>query len=188
MRRLMILSALLLLGSCTEQEPPVTAPERVAPHLRPAIKVLYVGVPTLIVHAAPNDTSPEVGRFGYTETVSILAEQGDWVEIRTVDGSGWARTAELITGQQAEEILRNPTPRFLREPAKVPDPRAHGTILLEAKVNTDGEVVDVKVVRNTTNSRQLAEANAEALKAAAFYPMIQKGKRVAFTYQHTVYY
>src|SRR6185436_9165229 len=121
------------------------------------------------------------------ETVSILARQGDWVEVRTVDGSGWAHAKELITNSEAA-MLKGETPRFMVAPAEVPNGGKRGEIGLEAKVNTDGVVFEVKTVKNTTGSEPLAIANAEALKNARFYPLIQNRQHLAFTYQHHVYY
>src|SRR5436190_19566793 len=91
----------------------------------------------------------------------------DWVEVRTVDGSVW---------------------RFMVAPAGIPNGGRRGEIGLQAKVNTDGVVFDVTTVKNTTGSEPLAVANAEALKNARFYPLIQNRQHVAFTYQHHVYY
>lgn len=188
MRRLLILATLLVLAGCARKGTPVASPEAVPAHLREAIAIEYAGVPTLTVHAEPNDASAVVGSFGYTETVSVLERKGEWVLIRTLDGSGWARREELISAGEAERVLKDPTPRFLTRPVEIPNPRARGRVLLEAKVNTDGQIVDIRIVENTTRSLPLAEANAAALKTATFYPLIQKGQRVTFTYRYVVDY
>jgi len=109
------------------------------------------------------------------------------VEVRTVDGSGWAHAKELIKSDEAAKTKEG-SPRFMTPPVGVPKSGVRGEIAYEAKVNTDGVVVDVATVKNTTGSVPLAVANAESLKNARFYPMIQKGQHVAFTYQHHVYY
>ena len=175
---------LLLLVACgTKRQLPVASAET----SRMAIEIRYVGVPQMSIYAQPNDVAPVITTYSYTETVSILAKQGEWVEVRTVDGSGWAHAKDLINAQEAA-VLKGETPRFMTPPLGVPNDGRRGELGFEAKVNTDGAVVEVKTVKNTTGSEPLANANAEALKVARFYPLIQKGQHVAFTYQHHVYY
>jgi hypothetical protein len=181
--KLAILVLLLLVACGTKRQVPIASAD--APRM--AIDIQYVGVPQMSVFAQPNDVAPVITTYAYTETVSVLARQGDWVEVRTVDGSGWAHAKELI-GAKVASALKGETPRFMVTPAGIPNNGRRGEIGLEAKVNTDGVVFDVKTVKNTTGSEPLAVANAEALKNARFYPLIQNRQHVAFTYQHHVYY
>lgn len=183
MRRTIIALALVLVA-CSSRVPAV--PPADTP--RPAIDIQYVGVASIKVYAEPTEVAPVVTTYGYTETVSILARKGDWVEVRTGEGSGWARAADLMGAEQVEPILKNPSPRLATAPVAIPNPRARGEIVIEAKVNTNGEVVSVRVVKNTTGLQKLADANAAALQQAKFYPMVQKGRRLAFTYGYDVTY
>ncbi len=173
-----------LTAACTSQ-PPAAPPVESA---RMASEILYVGVPTMNVYASPNDTAPVITTYGYTETVSVLSRRNSWVEVRTVDGSGWAHSADLIAEKDVQAILGSPAPRFRTPPVTIPQPRLHGEIDIEAKVNTDGDVVAVVTTKNTTGSRKLADANAAALQQAKFYPMIQKGQRQTFIYEYDVKY
>jgi len=183
--KLTVLVLLLLVACGTKRQVPVAAHSE-APRI--AIEIKYVGVPQMSVYAQPNDVAPVLTTYAYTETVSILAKQGDWVEVRTVDGSGWSHAKELISAAEAAAI-KGETPRFMTPPVPIPNNgRRGGEIGFEAKVNTDGLVFDVKVVKNTTGSEPLAVANAESLKTARFYPLIKDRQHVAFTYQHHVYY
>ncbi|HEV2721919.1 MAG TPA: SH3 domain-containing protein, partial [Thermoanaerobaculia bacterium] len=90
--KIAILVLLLLVACGTKRQVPVAS----ADTPRMAIEIQYVGVPQMSIHAQPNDVSPVITTYGYTETVSILSRQGEWVEVRTVDGSGWAHAKELI--------------------------------------------------------------------------------------------
>src|SRR5438309_1960857 len=108
---------------------------------RMAIEIQYVGVPQMNVYAQPNDVAPVITTYAYTETVSVLARQRDWVELRTVDGSGWAHAKELIGSNEAS-TLKGEAPRFMVAPAGIPNSGRRGEIGLEAKVNTDGVVVE----------------------------------------------
>src|SRR6185436_8973751 len=106
--KISILVLLLLVACGTKRQVPIASAE--TPRL--AIEIKYVGVPQMSVYAQPNDVSPVITTYAYTETVSILARQGDWVEVRTVDGSGWAHAKELITNSEAA-MLKGETPRFM---------------------------------------------------------------------------
>ena len=185
MRKLIVLAAILLF-SCAKTQP-TAAPSN---DIKMPIDTLYVGVPRLNVYAQPNDTSPIVTTYGYTESVSILSRNGGWSEVRTFDGgSAWVRSAELINAVDVETVLQNPTPRFALAPQQIPNARVHGVILLQARVNTDGDVIDVLPSRNTTGRDDLLEANADALRRAKFYPLIdKKGQRSSFTYEYSVVY
>lgn len=186
MRKLSVLFTLLLVFACSKT-PPTAAP---SDEVKTPIDTLYVGVPRMNVYAQPNDSAPVVTTYGYTESVSILSRQGPWCEVRTYDGgTAWIHGAELIGAAEVEEVLKNPVPRFAVAPQQIPSVRVHGIILLQARVNSDGEVIDVQPSRNTTGRDDLLEANADALRRARFYPLIdKKGQRASFTYEYSVAY
>jgi hypothetical protein len=108
--------------------------------------------------------------------------------VRTVDGSGWAHANELMAADEAAKLANDKTPRFVSPPTAIPATGVRGEIDFNAKVNTDGEVVDVQIVKNTTGIKSLADQNAQALKSARFYPLVDKGQRMTFVYEHRVYY
>ena len=186
MMRKMILLGLVLLFSCGKT-PPTAAPSG---GVKPSIETRYVGVPRLDVYAQPTDAAMVVTTYGYTESVSLLSRNGEWSEVRTFDGgSAWVRSAELIGAPEVEAVLKNPVPRFAILPQQIPNPRVHGVIVLHARVNTSGDVVDVQPARNTTGRDDLLEANADALRRAKFFPLIdQKGQRASFTYEYSIPY
>lgn len=175
--------------ACTQKPSPVVEEQRPLPAAdRPAIAVEYVAVPTLSVYDEPSDTAPLSATYGFKESISVIGIRGDWKQIRTFNGAGWVRANDLMTGAQAKEFEDNPVPRFYQAPAKI-DAKARGEIVLEAKVNTEGEVFDVKMLSNSTGLQSLADQNSTALRAARFYPMFTKdGRRTLFVYQHHVYY
>jgi outer membrane biosynthesis protein TonB len=70
----------------------------------------------------------------------------------------------------------------------VTQPSAHGEIIIEAMVNTDGDVTSVKTTRNTTGSDALAFKNSAAIQGAKFYPIVVKGRRREFIYEYRVHY
>ena len=103
---------------------------------REPIAIQYVGAPELQVHKWAQDNSPVVSRLLNGESVSILSRRGDWVEVRTVGGSGWAHAADLAGANAATSQEKNPTARFRLAPSPVTSPGAKGTIYIEADVNT----------------------------------------------------
>ncbi|HYM60658.1 MAG TPA: TonB family protein [Thermoanaerobaculia bacterium] len=184
--KLILLVVLVLAAGCMRHPAPVATNQDAA---RLAIAIRYVGVPVMNVYAFPTNSNGPITRFGYLETVSVLGLKGEWSEVRTLTGSGWVKTAEMIDAPEAAKLAANPSPRFLNPPAQVINNRVRGEIVLEAKVNTDGEVIGVRLVKNTTRNTALAQQNVQAMQAAKFYPMVQKGgQRVVFSYEHKIYY
>ena len=156
---------------------------------RSAIAIYYVTAPEAKVHAQPNDAAHVVTTFLNGESVSVLARRNDdWVEVRTGANSGWAHMSELGTAEAAKQQTDNLSPRFERVPAPISAPGTHGTIYIEANVNTDGKVTSSKVITNTTGSDDLAQRNIEALQQAKFYPIVQKGEKKPFVYYYRVDY
>lgn len=155
---------------------------------REPIAIRYVGAPELPVREQPNDSAAIIATYTNGEAMSVLSEKGDWVEVRTGDRAGWARAADLTTAELKQEAEDNPQPKFRVMPMPVSAPSARGEIYLEADVNSDGEVVSVKTITNSTGSEALVRQNADALRSAKFYPIIQDGERKPFKYYHKVTY
>jgi uncharacterized protein YgiM (DUF1202 family) len=174
-------SLLLLLACGNETEPFIEKTDTRAPVSR-----LYVTGPDLPVREKPDETSPAITTYQRGERVAILAEQGEWVEIRVGDRSGWARKDRLGAAEKQEDD--NPTVRFQKAPASVTNLTAKGEVYIEADVNTDGDVVNTRILVNTTGSDVLAQQNEAALRQAKFYPIVQSGERQPFKYYHRVTY
>lgn len=184
MRRLVV--AALLLAACSKSEP------RSEPAIdtRVPIGVEYVRGAELPIHAKPDAASPVVTKYLASEAVSILSRQGEWVEVRTVSGSGWAKASELASGSEiaAGAGGDSTSPRFIVPPEPVSQPGAAGEIVLEADVSSNGEVFGIRVIRNTTNSDGLAARNVASLQKAKFAPIVKRGQRMPFIYEHRVHY
>jgi uncharacterized protein YgiM (DUF1202 family) len=185
MKQLAFAATLLAFAACGGGSNPVAD---VHVDTREPISIAYVTAPELQVHAKAEETAPVIATFQNGEAVSILAKTGDWAEVRTGDRSGWVKASDLGDAAAAKEQNENPQPRFRRMPAPVTNPGAHGEIVLEASVNTDGDVVDVRTLANTTGSESLAAQNAAALSQAKFYPIMHNGEKVPFKYDHHVSY
>lgn len=182
----LLLSAFCLLPFACAKRDAVSTTETT--DTRETIRVAYVGAPELKVHARADDASPVTTTFLSGESVSVLSQKGDWVEVRTADGSGWAHGADLTGAAAAAAEEENPTPKFRVPPSPASAPSTHGTIYIEAAVNTDGDVTSTKVLANTTGSAALAARNEAAIRAAKFYPIVIRGEKKPFLYDYRVDY
>jgi hypothetical protein len=87
-----------------------------------------------------------------------------------------------------QQAQKHPNAKFQHAPSPVTAPSAHGTIYIQADVNTDGDVTSTLLIENTTGSSDLAEKNAAALKRAKFFPILIRGERKPFQYFYRVDY
>jgi TonB family protein len=187
MRCALFAAVLVLAVSCGGgEQPPVTD----STDTRMPIAVEYVSAPELPVHARAEDAAPVISTYGNGESVSVLASGGNgWVEVRTANGTGWAHAADLRNAAEAKAHEEdNLTPRFRKAPSPVTQTTARGEIVLEAAVNTDGDVTSVRTLSNTTGSMGLEAKNRAELEATKFFPIVQKGQRIPFTYEYRVHY
>jgi uncharacterized protein YgiM (DUF1202 family) len=179
-------AVLLLLALACKQETVTTG--TVPMDTREPIAVRYVGAPELPVREQASETAPVIATYQNGEALSVLAEKGEWVEVRSGDRAGWARAADLTNAAGKQQAEDNPEPKFRVMPMPVSAPSARGEIYLEADVNSDGDVLSVRTIVNTTGSLALEAQNTSALKTARFYPIVQKGERKPFKYYHRVTY
>jgi len=177
--------AVLLIAAC-KQETVVT--NTTTMDTREPVAIRYVGSPELSVREQANDTAPIIATYQNGEGMSVLAEKGEWVEVRTGERAGWVRASELTTAAAIQEANANPQPKFRVMPMPVSAPSARGEIYLEADVNSDGEVVAVRTIQNTTGSTALEAQNTAALRTARFYPIVRNNERTKFKYYHRVTY
>jgi Bacterial SH3 domain. len=177
--------AVLLLAACNGDAPePADNTDTRMP-----ITVEYVRGATLKIHAKPSDAAPVVTTYQKGESVSVLARRGEWAEVRTATGSGWAHAAEMADAAEAQKAEEdNLKPHFTRTPEPVTQPGAHGELVLEADVNADGIVTNVRTLSNTTGSASLEQRNTVSLRGAVFTPVVRHGRHEAFVYEHRVHY
>ena len=179
-------SAFLLLAACSKTE---TASSPEATDTRMPIATEYVRGASLPIHAKPDEASRVITTYQASEAVSILSRKGEWVEVSTAFGSGWAHAADLASGgEMPKPAADNEAPRFIVPPEPVSQPGASGDVTLEAQVSPNGDVLSVRVTRNTTGSEGLGHRNVAALEKAKFAPIIKHGQRMPFTYEHRVQY
>lgn len=176
--------AFAILAACSRQpQQPIEQTDTQLP-----VAIRYVSGGQLAVYARPDDKSEVVTHFDHAESVPILSQKGEWVEVRTALGTGWAHASELVSAEEGAESKENPNPKFEHAPEAIPSQTAHGTIYIEADVNTDGDVTGTTIISNSTGSDDLAAENAAALQRAKFYPIVIRGERKPFKYDYRVDY
>jgi uncharacterized protein YgiM (DUF1202 family) len=184
MKRSLMMIAFVLLAACNSE--PATP---VATNTRAPIAVEYVRGIDLKIHEKPDDKAAVVTTYQHGESVSVLSKNGAWSEVQIAAGSGWVHTEDLSNAAEAAQALAdNLSPHFTRAPQPVSQPGAHGELVLEADVNTDGVVVNVRTISNTTGSVVLEQRNIASLRAAIFAPVVRHGKREPFVYEQKVQY
>lgn len=186
MRFAPLLLLLLLLVACRGEDTKPFIPETT--DTRAPIGTRYVTGPELPVRAQADDSAPVIATYQSGERVSVLAERGEWAEIRVGDRSGWARSDAIGSAAEAAQDSKNPTVRFQKMPPSVTNLTAKGEVYIEADVNTDGDVVNTRILVNSTGSDALALQNEAALKQAKFFPILKAGERQPFKYYHRVTY
>ncbi|HET7706605.1 MAG TPA: SH3 domain-containing protein, partial [Thermoanaerobaculia bacterium] len=108
---------LLFLVACRGEDTKAFLPETT--DTRAPIGTRYVTGPELPVRAEPNDSAPVIATYQSGERVSVLAERGEWAEIRVGDKSGWARSDAIGSAKEAAQDSENPTVRFQKMPPSV---------------------------------------------------------------------
>lgn len=184
MKRSLLMIAIVLLAACDSEPVKVAASDTRMP-----VAVEYVRGTDLKIHEKADDKSPVVMTYRNGESVSVMSKRGDWSEVQIAGGSGWVHAGELANAAEATQALAdNLNPRFTHAPQPVTQPGARGELVLEADVNTDGVVVNVRTVRNTTGSINLEQRNIASLRNAVFAPVVRHGKREPFVYEQRVQY
>ncbi|HEX2834368.1 MAG TPA: SH3 domain-containing protein [Thermoanaerobaculia bacterium] len=203
MRRVFLLTlSIVLLRCATPAPPPVSTPEpEPAPVAAPVQEEKVIGTVTVTASAlnVRKDASPEgevLVQVKKGASLDVLANGDSWTKVRLADGStGWVASRFVAApkskrpspprkkGCPADSdyaFVETPTPRFS-------DSGAHGVVVVEATVNTNGTVTATKVLSNETGDEALAFLTEKEIKSAKFSPPIRNcvARSFIFTYRRT---
>lgn len=194
----------LFLAACAAPLPPVTAPSTPPPP--PAVEsdrvleTVRVNASALNVRELPTTDAAILGRVKRGAPLSVLsgdAREG-WLRVRTADGeTGWVSerfvsrgsgkgstsTARRRGGCPPDSdfaFLETPTLAFSENPKP-------GMVVVEASINTKGDVTGTKVITNTTGDETLAFLTEREIRQAKFAPPIRNcvPRAFIFTYKRT---
>jgi hypothetical protein len=163
---------------------PVAEPTEQAPA---PIGTVRVTASKLNVRSGPSANDAVVGSAGRGEKLALLKRgPKGWFQVALPSGQ-----VGYVSAQFAREVKSCPADREFRvvetPPLSFSDSGAHGEIVVEATVGTDGKVVSTKVVKNATGDPALAILAERELKQARFEAPVRNcaAKRFIYTYHRT---
>lgn len=172
--------------------PPVDAP---APTEGPVIGTVRVTASALNVRAEASTDSGVIAQVKKGTSLSVLAQDDSWTKVRLANGQvGWVASRFVSSGRQTTARKSRPGCPADSDYAMVETPTlafsdrgAHGLVVVEATVNTKGNVTATKVVSNTTGDDALAFLAEREIKGAKFSPPIRNcvPRPFIFTYRRT---
>ena len=165
--------------------PPPEAPPAVQEKPAPPPETVHVTGSKLNVRSQPTTSSSTVARVKKGEKLTVLGRDGDWVQVKTADGTaGWvsakyvANDAPVCTDKASADLLSD-VPLSFHEGAAI------GRVVIEATVNELGSVTGTKVLQDTTNIPELQARALEEVKVLKFAPPTRNCKPVPFIYTYT---
>lgn len=167
------LIAVLVVVACSQPAPqPRTAPDAV---VSPAGKTgsMHVTATTLNVRSEASSTSRVITQVKRGDSVTVLEEGDGWSKVRLPSGEeGWVASQHISGGKpRATKPGCETQYSFVKTPvATFSENGPHGLVVVDATVNTKGEVTATKVVSNSTGDPTLASMAEREIRSATFKP------------------
>jgi uncharacterized protein YgiM (DUF1202 family) len=188
------LALLLVLTAACAAPPPPPPTVTPTPAERPAGSV-WVTASTLNVRSDASADAKVVTRVRRGTKLTIVAEESGWIRVRLANGDlGWVSAQHVSRSEPARAASRRggcpPDSDYAFVKSPVPafsDRGAHGLVVVEAFVNTKGEVTSTKVISNTTGDEALAFLTEREIRSARFSPPIRNcvPRTFIFTYKRS---
>ncbi len=188
----------LSLLSCQAPPPPPTQPAPApapAPAAAAPIGTVRVTASALNVRADASTNADVIAQVKRGERMALLEETESWMKVKLSTGqTGWAASRFLDReGQKPTARKRGRCPAdsdfaFATTPTpNLSDSPKHGLVVVDATVDTRGNVVSTKVVQNSTGDDALAFLTEREIRAAKFIPPVRNcaAKAFIFTYKRT---
>jgi len=200
--RLVLLSALGLLAACASPPPPepAVAPEPPAastPAPTPSIGAVTVTASALNVRRDPSASSDVLTLVKKGDRLALLASTESWMKVRIESGEiGWVSSQHVTRDGAAPKsasrarkgcpvdsdfaFATSPMPSFS-------DSGKHGLVVVEADVDTSGNVLRTRLISNSTGDEALAFLTQREIKSARFIAPIRNcvPRAFIFTYKRT---
>ena len=186
-----LLAVLLLLAACSAPPAPQTAPvQPVAPQpLGPA----RVSATALNVRAEPSVDADVLTTLRRNTALTLLEERAGWYSVKLASGQvGWVSAQYVSLGDAPKTVARRrggcpPDSDYAFEKSPMPsfsDHGAHGMVIIDANVNTSGDVTSTRVLSNTTGEAALAAIAEKEIRSAKFIPPIRNCVRRSFIFTY----
>ncbi|HUP49347.1 MAG TPA: TonB family protein [Thermoanaerobaculia bacterium] len=183
-----LLALTLAAFSCAAPPPPVTTP---------AAEPLGTGRVTataLNLRAEATTEAEILTTIRRGQTLTLMEERAGWYQVRLPTGeSGWvsaqyvarsdgrsSSTARRSRGCPADSdyaFEKSPMPSFS-------DRGAHGLVVVEANVNSSGDVTSTRVISNATGDPDLAALAEREIRSAKFIAPIRDCVRRSFIFTY----
>jgi hypothetical protein len=193
MRRL-ALGLLMSAIACGSPAPrPAAVPDQ--PSVRPAAEeqatgTVRVTASTLNVRRDPSTASDIIGKVSRGDRLTVVWAAGDWMKVRLENGElGWV-SAQHVRRDGAGGGGRCPDTdyRFVKTPTpSFSESGPHGLVVVEATVDTKGDVIATKIVSNSTEDDALGLVAEREIRQSKFVPPMRNcvAKAFVFTYKRS---
>jgi hypothetical protein len=209
MRRLFLVTALIIVSACSPPLPaPVAAPSTPpppppTPTAEQVSGTVHVTATSLNVRREPSPDGEVIAQVRSGVELGVLQRDESWVKVRLADGGvGWVAARFVSDGMGATGTAKKaqrggggrggcpadsdyafveaPTPSFS-------EGGAHGLVVVEAMVNARGVVTSTKVMSNGTGDEALAFLAEREIRSARFAAPIRGcvARAFIFTYRRS---
>ncbi len=199
--RVLICLSLIFVCACASPPPPVAAPEAppppppTLPQTEKVIGTVRVTASALNVRSEASTEGEVITQVKKGTSLDVLAEDDTWTKVKLASGEiGWVASRFVASGKTTTQTATKKKSgcesdfAFRETPTLAFSDRARpGMVVVEASVNTKGDVTKTKVVSNTTGEESLAFLAEREIKSAKFSPPIRNcvPRAFVFTYRRT---
>ena len=146
---------------------------------------MRVSASALNVREKASTTSDVVTQVRRGTELTVLEEQKSWLRVRLASGQeGWVSAQHVSSGKKQSSacesdfaFAKTPMPSFV-------EGGRPGLVVVEASVNTRGEVTSTKVISNSTGDPALATLTEKEIRSAKFIPPKRDCQPRAFIYTY----
>lgn len=190
-KRLTLLIAAAFFSACQTATPPSAAPEP-TPVVAPVpaavdetpVGTVRVTASKVNIRSAASTKDPIVATAKRGDRLGLIRTENGWSRVKTPAGmTGWVSSRFVKNERNCPadrdfEILDGPPLSFSQD-------GAHGTVVVEATIETNGKVSSTRVTQNTTGDASLAKAAEQEIRAATFAAPVRKCVPKRFIYVYT---
>ena len=147
----------------------------------------------LNVRAEPSADAEILTTLRRNTALTLLEERGGWYNVKLASGqTGWVSAQYVSRG----DATTRPAPRrggclpdsdYAFEKSPMPsfaEHGAHGIVMIEANVNTSGDVTNTRVMSNTTGDAALAALAEKEIRSAKFIPPVRDCVKRSFIFTY----
>ncbi|HEV8660377.1 MAG TPA: SH3 domain-containing protein [Thermoanaerobaculia bacterium] len=170
-----VLIFLTILAACAQPAPPPQpSPQVTVPTGEKSIGMVRVTATTLNVRQEASSMAAVVTQVKRGDQLTLLREENGWSKVRLATGEvGWVSSLHVSSGRQRTRKGCPPDSEyaFVKTPlASFSEKGPHGLVVVDATVNTRGDVTATRVISNSTGDESLAAMAEREIRSAKFTP------------------